>query len=324
MGLTNLQVFNQYAYTTFIEKINYNIALFNAATRGGLILRSQNNQGDYTEEAIYQRISGLVRRRDAYGSGAVSAVDLNQTLSRSVKVAAGTPPVNIDPHWWDWINRAPSEPGVIIGSQLAEETLADMVTVAIKATVAAITNADSVLGAGTLIYDGTAGNGSLNTLNSTAAKFGDRANQILCWLMHSKVLFDIFGAALTNANQLFTFGTVQVVQDGFGRPFVVTDQTDLTYTSSGTKYQTIGLSAGAVVIDRNNDYLENMETKNGFENLVRTWQAQWSYNLSLKGYAWDKNNGGASPTTAAIATGTNWDKYAASIKDTSGVIANTQ
>jgi hypothetical protein len=67
-----------------------------------------------------------------------------------------------------------------------------------------------------------------------------------------------------------------------------------------------------------------VEITNGNENISRTWQAQWSFNLGLKGFAWDKTNGGKSPTTAALTTGTNWDKFATSNKDLPGVLVNTQ
>lgn len=318
MSLANLKVFNQYAYTAFLELLSYNVQLFNAATKGGLVLRGGNNQGDYADVALYSRISGLIRRRDAYGSGAVTAKDLAMLQQTSVKVAAGTPPVNITPHWWQWIQRSPDEAGVVLGKQMAEDTLADMVSVAIKSYVAAITN----VGASN-VSDGTASNMTLDALNTGASLFGDRAQDINCWVIHSKPMFNLFGASLTNTAKLFLFGTVQVLNDGFGRPFVVTDQPDLVYTSAGTKYHTLGLASGGVLIEQNPDYLDNIQTLNGDENITRTWQAQWTYNVGLKGFAWDKTNGGHSPSNAALATGTNWDQYATSIKDLSGVIVNT-
>lgn len=319
MSLANLKVFNQYAYTTFLELLAYNVNLFNAATRGALALRSASNQGDYSDATLYSRISGLVRRRNAYGTGAVSAVDLNMLQATSVKVAAGTPPVNIDPHFWSWIQRSPDEAGVVIGKQLAEDSLADQVSMSVKALVAALTNTGA-----TVVSDGTAANLGLGALNTGAALFGDRAQDILCWVMHSKPWHDMIAAALTNTSQLFVFGTVKVMQDGLGRPFIVTDQPDLPYTSSGQKYHTLGLVSGATLVEQNPDYLENIETRNGDENITRTWQAQWTYNLALKGYAWDKSNGGHSPSTAALATGTNWDAYATSIKDLPGILVNSQ
>jgi hypothetical protein len=63
----------------------------------------------------------------------------------------------------------------------------------------------------------------------------------------------------------------------------------------------------------------NVETRNGDENIRRTQQSEWTYNLSLKGYKWDETNGGASPSDAALGTGTNWDKQATDIKNTAGV-----
>lgn len=319
MSLATLKVFNQYAYTTMLELIAQNIQLFNAATRGGITLRAANNQGDYSDIALYQRISGLIRRRDAYGSGAVTAKELTMLQSTSVKVAAGTPPVNIDPHWWQWIMRSPEEAGVVLGKQLAEDTLADMLNTAMKSFLAATLNVGA-----TVVYDGTAGTPTLNVLQKGAALFGDRAQDIACWVMHSKSAFDIFDVALTNAAKLFMFGSVNVVQDGFGRPFVISDMPDLPYTSSGQKYHIAGLIPGGILVEQNPDYTENVQTTNGDENIQRTYQAQWTYNLGLKGYAWDKTNGGHSPSNAALGTGTNWDQFATSIKDLAGVVINVQ
>jgi hypothetical protein len=117
---------------------------------------------------------------------------------------------------------------------------------------------------------------------------------------------------------------VKVTHDGFGNPFVVTDCASLVYTSGGTRYHTCGLVPGAIMIDQNNDFIDNVHTANGDENITRTYQAEWSYNLGVKGFQWDKGNGGHSPSAAAIATATNWDKYVTSAKDLAGVMLNSQ
>jgi hypothetical protein len=62
----------------------------------------------------------------------------------------------------------------------------------------------------------------------------------------------------------------------------------------------------------------------GEENLARIWQGEYSFVLGIRGYAWDAANGGKSPNDTAVGTGTNWDKIVTSIKDTAGVIVNTQ
>lgn len=316
MALSDLQVFSEYAYSAMTEVQDQQIEKFNAASQGTIILRSAANQGDYSDTAFWKKISGLVRRRNAYGSGTVAEKVLQHLLDTSVKIAAGTPPVRIDPGMMKWIQRSPEEAGATVGQQLAGDSMADMLNTACLvgrvaiSNVAAVTTDISAVGAGLT---------TLGTLNTATSKFGDRAQAIQAWLMHSKPLFDIYGQALTNSNQLFVFGNVQVRQDGFGRLFVVTDSPNLVVAGSPTKYHTLGLTSGALVVEQNNDFTDNVETKNGDENIIRNYQAEWTYNVGVKGWAWDKANGGHSPNDAAIGASGNWDRYSTSIKDLAGV-----
>lgn len=322
MSLATLKVFNQYAYTTAQEMLDHNIQLFNAAARGAITLRSAANQGDFSDTALYQRVSGLVRRRNAYGTGAVAEKELTMLLDTSVKVAAGTPPVRIDNHWWQWIQKSPDEAGVVLGKQLAEDTLADMLGVAVRVYAAAMGQVTA------LVHDGTAATLGLAGLNTGASKFGDRSSDIGTWIIHSKPVFDIYGANLTNSQNLFTFGSVAIKSDHMGRPFIVADLPDLKVTDgvgSGIDlYRTLGIVAGGILVEQNNDFLANEEIKNGDENIIRTWQAQWTYNVGLKGFAWDKSAGGASPTDAALATASNWDRRATADKDLAGVLIKSR
>lgn len=318
MGLSSLQVFSEYAYSSMTEVQDQAIDKFNGASQGTIILRSASNQGDYNDTAFWKKISGLVRRRNAYGSGAVAEKVVEHLLATSVKIAAGTPPVRIDPGMMKWINRSPEEAGAVVGQQMAQDSLADMLNTAALVARTALANVAAVT---TDISGGTgdAAKTSLGSLNQATAKFGDRAQAIQAWLMHSKPLFDIYGQALTNSNQLFVFGNVQVRQDGFGRVFVVTDSPALMQAGTPVKYHTLGLTSGAVVIEQNGDFTDNTETKNGDENIIRTYQAEWSYNAGLKGFAWDKTNGGHSPNDAAVGAAGNWDRYATSAKDLAGI-----
>jgi hypothetical protein len=90
MALSDLAVFQEYAQTTMTETQDQAIDKFNAATRGGIILVSRAHEGDFSTTSIWAKLSGLVRRRNAYGSGAVSPLTMSQLLNTSVKVAAGT------------------------------------------------------------------------------------------------------------------------------------------------------------------------------------------------------------------------------------------
>lgn len=321
MALSDLAVYSEYAYSAMTEVLAQQVELFNAATNNAVTLAPAAVQGDFSDVAFWQKISGLVRRRNAYGTGDVAEKVMEHLVDTMVKIAAGTPPVRIDPGMFNWIQRSPEEAGVVLGQQLAKDTLGDMLNIALGAANAALTNEATNLLSITGETDKVA---SFIALNRAQAKMGDAAQQIVAWIMHSTPLFSLYGNALTNAQQLFTYGTVNVARDPWGRVLIATDSPNLlSFSSPNTTYSTLGLVPGALVVQQNNDFDANEETNNGKENIVRTYQAEWSYNLGVKGFAWDKGNGGKSPNDAAVLTGTNWDKYATSNKDLAGVILKT-
>ncbi len=318
MALSDLKVYSEYAYSTATELLAQEVEKFNAASNGTIILRSAANQGDFTDVAMWKKISGLVRRRNAYGSGAVTAKQLQQIAETMVKVAAGAGPIEIDPGQFTWIQKNPEEAGVIIGQQLAGDMLADMLNTGILAAYAAMKQTAAIL------YDATGDTPdelSYPAMNKAAAKFGDRSQDIQAWVTHSVPFHDLIGSNLANSTQLFRFETVAVNTDHMGRPFIITDTPSLIDTTPNPDvYYALGLTNGAVIVEQNNDWFANEDTTNGDENIQRTWQAEWTYNVGIKGYAWDKTNGGKSPNDAALGTSTNWDKYVTSDKDGPGVI----
>jgi hypothetical protein len=316
MALSDLAVFSEYTYDSFVEVISQQIDLFNAASGGAIVLASDAVAGDFSDRAFWAGIQGLVRRRNAYGSGTIAEKTLEHMLDTMVKVAAGTPPVRIDPSQFEWIQHNQQEGGAIYGQQLAEATLADMLNTGLMAYVAALS------GGGDDVYlDASAEDTTLVTLLNASALFGDRSDAVRVWAMHSKSMFDIFGTALANTAGLFNFGTVNVRQDGFGRPFVVTDSPSLiNVTPDPDKHYIAGMTPGAITVTTNGDFVQNVETKNGNENIIRTIQSEWSYNLGIKGYSWDKGSGGKSPNDAALATSANWDRVVSSHKDSAGVL----
>lgn len=319
MALSDLAVFSEYAYDAMTEVTRQQLDLFNAASRGAIVLSSAAHQGDYSETAFYAKISGLVKRRNAYGSGAVASKKLQHLVDTMVKVAAGTPPVELNPGQFKWIQQNPEVAGAAMGQQLAKDMLADMLNISITATRVALGQVANVLYVGT---GDTVNTLDAPKLNKGAAKFGDQSSNIAVWVTHGKAMHDYFGNALLNATNLFKYETVNVIADPFGRVFVVTDAPGLIVAGTPDTYYTLGLVPGAIAIEQNNDFTDNYETKNGDENILRTYQAEWSYNLGIQGFAWDKTNGGKSPTDAALATATNWDRYATSDKDLAGVMVS--
>jgi hypothetical protein len=315
MALSDLEVFSEEVYGTSRELLDYNIDAFNKASNGGLVLVPGSLQGDFKTEAMWGRIANLVRRRDAYGSGALSQVELSMKSMTKVKVAAGTNPVNLEKNMLSWIKKDPAEAAALVAQQIAEDDLAARVALAIKLHIATV-GAQSAL-----VNDKNTVAASLANLLETAGKLGDRADNIRCWIIHSVPMFQIWGSNLTNSQNLFQFGNVKIKEDGFGRPLIMTDNSNLNYASG--KYYTLGLQAGAVVIEDNGDYNGNTDVRNGNENIATTYQAEWTYNAGVKGFSYNTVDGGASPSDAALATSTNWTKTLTSNKDLGGVLLKT-
>lgn len=321
MALSDLAVYSEYAYSAMTEVLAQQIDLFNSAAGNTVILAPAAHQGDFSDTAFFAKISGgTVRRRNAYGTGAVTEKVLTHLVDTAVKVAAGTPPIRLDPGQFKWIQQNPEVAGVAMGQQIAVDTFADMLNTALGAfTVAHLaksTNTLDITG-----QTSPADKLSFIALANASALLGDGSGgAIEAWIMHSKPMYDLYVNQLTNTEKLFTYGPVNVIRDPFGKLMVMTDSPSLIVTGTPNVYRTLGLKAGAIRIGQNNDFTANEQAINGDENIKRTYQAEWSYELGLMGFAWDKTNGGKSPADSAIFTATNWDSYATSYKDYGGVV----
>jgi len=318
MASSDMVIFNEQVQSVATEVIAQEVEKFGAASASTLVLGSRNVLGDFSEEASYQLISGLVNRRNAYGSGAVASTTLQEMLDRAVKVDGRVGPVDWTKEQFKRILSNEELAGLVVGEQSAKGMMADHLNTACLTMVAAATNVGAAV-----VHDGTASVGDLNVLNKGAALFGDRSQSIAAWLMHSKVWHDLVDKAITNANRLYTINNINVFEDGLGRRYVVFDSPSLVTAGSPDTYHTLGLVPGAVQVETTQLDSESVPIV-GEENLSRKWQGEYSFVLGLKGYAWDAANGGKSPNDTALGTGTNWDQLVTSVKDTAGGMVNTQ
>jgi uncharacterized phage infection (PIP) family protein YhgE len=88
--------------------------------------------------------------------------------------------------------------------------------------------------------------------------------------------------------------------------------------SAALAVKAIGGVANAMTTART--AIANIDTTKGKERIETKMQVDYTLSVRLKGYTWDETNGGKSPTDAEIATGSNWDRVASSVKHTAGVI----
>ncbi len=316
MALSDMQVFNQYIMPATIETLAQMVDKFNAASRNSIRLTTEGFDGDFLQESFFAAIHSAQRRVDRYAAnGSASATDLTQLKHSSVKVAGGFGPILFEPGQLTWL-RKPTAEGIEVASRnFAEALMSDQLNTAIAALVAAIENnsdaTNDVSGSAGLDY---------GALNSAHAKFGDHSGNIITNVMTGAVYHKLIGQNLTNTPQLFQAQNVQVV-DILGKAVIVTDAPALSEAGTPDLQKVLGLVESAAIVHDGGDVISNIETSNGKDRIETTMQVDYTFGLGLKGYTWDEANGGKSPTDAELATGTNWDQVATSVKHTAGVIA---
>lgn len=314
MSLSNMVVFNQYVQPAIIETLAQMVEKFNGASNGSIRLTTTGFDGDFLQESFWQGIHTAQRRVDRYASNdAASATSLSQAQHNSVKVAGGFGPILFEPSQLTWLQKPTAEGIEVISRNMAEAVMQDMLNSAIAALVAALEANTNVT------YDAGSGDLDYRAINNGHAKFGDMSGAIVANVVNGATFHGFIDQNLANAERLFTSNGVTVV-DILGRAIVVTDAPALQESGTGADVKALGLVRDAAIVHDASDMITNIETSNGKERIETTFQADYTFGLGLKGYAWDTANGGKSPTDAEIATGSNWDKVATSDKHTAGVI----
>ena len=316
MALVDMAVFNKYMMPATIETLATMVEKFNAASGGAIRLTTEGFEGDFLQESFWAAIHSAQRRVDRYASnGAVSTTDLSQLKHNSVKVAGGFGPVRFEPSQMTWLQKPTAEGIEVISRNMAEAMMQDMLHTTIAALVAAIEGQGA-----TVTYDAGTGDLDYRAINNSHAKFGDMSGLLVTEIMDGAQYHNLIDKNLANAERLFTSTGVRVVNI-LDHVVVVTDAPALRETATAGDIKVLSLVRDAAVVHDAGDLIVNVETTNGKGRIETTLQADYAYGLGLKGYAWDTTNGGKTPTDAELATGSNWDKVATSIKHTAGVIA---
>lgn len=298
-----------------IETLDQMVEKFNQASAGTIVLTGQGFEGDFLKQSMFQALHSAQRRVNRYGAqGAETPTDLTQIENVGVKVAGGFGPVRFEPSQLSWIMKNPAQAIEAISRNLAESIMQDQLNTVLLAGVTATENNANV------VNDVSGSTGITQVaLNGGHAKFGDHSQDIVSQVMTGSVAHRLIGNALANSAQLFTAGSVQVI-DILGKISIITDAPALYEAGTPNKDKVLCLVPNALVVNDGSDLITNIETTNGQTRIETTMQADYTFGINVKGYAWDVANGGKSPVDATIATGSNWDKYVTSDKHTAGVL----
>lgn len=316
MALSDMKVYQDEIQGNTIELLAQKINMFNAASGGAVVLNSAAWEGDFTKESFFASLAGAQRRVDRYAAiGSQSATALTAGQLVGVKVAGGFGPVLFEPAQMTYLMKSPADAIMAISEGFADALLADQLNTAVGSAVAAVENVAA------LVND-VSGTGGITqvALNGSHAKFGDMSQMLLADVMTGSVYHRLMAEALTNSSQLFQSGNVQILEI-LGKRFIVSDIPALYAAGTPNKDKVLSVVAQGIIVDNAGDIVTNMDTTNGKTRIETTWQADYTFGVKLKGFAWDVANGGASPTNTELFTGTNWDKVVSYDKHLLGTLA---
>jgi len=299
------QLYNKEFIGGVVEVLAQSVDKFNEGSAGTIRLRSEMLEGSYAKEVFFDLIASLITRRDVTSTSVVTDLAMTSDEFVSVKVDRKVGPVGVTKDAFRKMGKDSRLMSFILGKQIATAKINDMLNTAIKSAVAAIRNVGA-----TTTFDATSLDPSTAThghLVNGLNLFGDRANDIKAFVCHSGVQSDLLISGMESGALMDTVAGV-VINKGtintLGRPLIVTDSANLF---SGGPFYILGLVEGGIEVTLSEEEDLVVDIVTGLENIVRRVQGEYAFNIGLKGYEWDTGNGGASPTDATLATGSNWD-----------------
>ena len=309
--LLDMKVFNDQLQTAIIKKLTQKTDLFTTAS--GIALVNEAMMGDFKEESIWNNVSDALRDVDAYAAQAVvAATGLSQDQINDVKTMKAFGPLTWEPNQLSWIGKNPGEALSVISESLSMAIMQDQVNKAIGVLVAALGNEPTAnLNVSTLA--GALGAVTQPTLNKAHALFSDASQNLSTQIMFGTTGHKLIGQALENGQELFREGTVRVI-DILGKRTVLTDSPALMADSLE---RVLALQPMAATIASNNDFRSSVVEGTGKTRLETTYQAEYTENVSVKGYSW--NTAVKSPVKAQLETGSNWS-LVLPLKSSAGVM----
>lgn len=314
MGTTvnnDTRIYDAVAQTSYLERIQDVLEVFNQNSAGAINLRSDAISGDFTRSAIY-KIGGKIEHRDVNSTASVEEQKIGTDESIGVKVPWKYGPYSATEEAFKRRGRSVDEFYQLVGKDAADAVLAGFIEHAFVSLDAAIGSNPDMVASGSFATD------HKKVLTKGLRKLGDRRDRIVVFAMDSTAYSDLVDDAI---DQKIFEETGVVIYGGLpgtmGKPVLVSDKIPAN--------KIFGLQAGAIeVVESQAPGFRSYE-ENGKENLSIGYRAEGTFNLKMLGYSWNTNGATpapANPTLAQLGSGSNWYKYALDNKSTAGVVIN--
>ncbi len=283
-------------------------------SNGAIVLGFNQAVGDYKYEAIFDNLDD-VARRDLTSTSGQTATALATDERISVKINRKLPLREVTVSSFKNQNLDADTFFRIAGENYAELKMKDMLNTGILAAEAALSAAANT-------HDKSGSTITAGFLNGAFQKLGDHSQDIVAVVLQSNSWAGLIGQSLTD--KVVDIASVAIrsgVTFALGRNFVISDipaLVDLNGSLTDT-YNVLCLTRGAILIEESEpDTVAIEPIVTGGENITMRYQAEFAYNITLRGFKWDVGNGGANPTDSTLGTQSNWDLFAGSVKQSAG------
>jgi hypothetical protein len=314
----DFKIYDEQYFAGQFERVMQTLELFNGASSGAIVLESKLTRGEYERKSFMKFISGLIVRRDPTDVSAATDVKPTQGEFVGVKLNRGIGPAAQTLDAWKKIAEDPQLFSFYLGRMVAEQKLQEMVNTAVRIAEAALQGQANLVHSVDRTMDHTA-------LVDAMAKRGDRAQDIVAWVMHSKPYFDLVKQSI--ADKIFGVANVTVYQGTaatLGKPTIVIDSAPLKDTGSPNTYNTLGLVPGAVTVKESETETVVLDGPiTGLKNLIYRLQGEYAYNVEVQGFKYDTAQG-VNPDDTVLGTAATWVKEATDDKALAGVRLVTQ
>ena len=305
--VTEMKIYNDLAQTSYLERIQDRIQVFNQNSQNALRLVNTIIPGDFQKKAFYQ-IGGSIATRDVTSTSTVTPSAIGADEMISVKVPWKYGPYATTEEAFKRRARNPEEFSMLVGQDMADAVLAGQLAHIIAALTGAISaNTTMIVDDKTLSSDGK------KVLSAGLRTMGDKFGRIAIWVMDSGTYFDIVDQAITDKIYEEAGLVIYGGQPGtMGKPVLVSDACTADYI--------FGLQPGAAICTESQVPGMISYPITNQENMSLGFRGEGAFNVEVMGYSWDTSTGGSNPESSDLSTAANWDKYATDDKNTAGFL----
>ena len=320
---SDFKIYPEWVQSGYIEKLAQNVEGFNANSNNAINLTTSMLVGNYKEIAFFQELAqaDLISDRDKNSVAPVTPAEMTQLEDVIPYLPSRFGPYETTRSAFLDIGKSPEEFSALLGGSLADAVMKDMLDTSLNAVISGIQDADTmtvgagVIGASVLSYD---------LMIDGMAKFGDRLDEVACFVMRSADYYGLMKGNVTAATidsiagATLNSGSVATL----GKPVLVMDSASLVATGAGADDSgaVLALTANAITCIADDDFYITQKEELGKDNITIMWQGESQYGIDLKGYVYDKavGTGASGGIVRADIIGANWSQIATSTKNTAG------